>query len=58
MWQDPIVHETRRLREQYADKFRHDPDKIFEDIQKRQHAPDRKLVSFPARKPVFKRHGT
>jgi hypothetical protein len=57
MWQDPIVEETRRLREQYADKFHHDPDEIFKDIQKRQHQGGRKLVSFPARKPAFKQHG-
>jgi hypothetical protein len=32
MWQDPIVKETRELREEYAEKFNHDPDAIFEDI--------------------------
>jgi len=36
MWQDPIVKETRELREEYAEKFNHDPDAIFEDILKRQ----------------------
>ena len=51
MWQDPIVKETRELREEYAVKFNHDPDAIFEDIRKRQSQPESKLVSFPARKP-------
>jgi hypothetical protein len=36
MWQDPIVKETRALREQYVSKFKHDADAIFEDILKRQ----------------------
>ena len=51
MWQDPIVKETRVLREQYASQFDHDLDAIFEDIRKRQAASGKKLVSFPARKP-------
>jgi hypothetical protein len=51
MWQDPIVNETRRLREAYAARFNHDPDAIFEDILKRQSEAKRKLISLPARKP-------
>ena len=58
MWQDPIVNETRRLREQYADKFHHDADEMFKDIQNRQQQSGRKLVSFPARKPVHRQHGS
>jgi hypothetical protein len=54
MWQDPIVKETRELREQYASKFKHDADKIFEDILKRQTKSGRQRVSFPARKPKLK----
>jgi hypothetical protein len=49
MWQDPIVKETRELREDYAVKFNHDPDAIFEDIRKRQSQTGRKLVSLPVR---------
>lgn len=52
MWQDPIVIETRALREQYANQFCHDADAIFQDILRRQSTPSKKLVSFPARKPV------
>jgi len=54
MWQDPIVKETRKLREQYASKFKHDPDAIFEDILKRQEKSGRKRVAFPSRKPRSK----
>jgi|GEM_PF-1019450 hypothetical protein len=36
MWDDPIVKETRELREEYANKFNHDPDAIFENIRERQ----------------------
>jgi len=51
MWQDPIVEETRRLREQYAARLGHDLDAIFEDIRRRQQQSGRKRVSFPPRKP-------
>ena len=54
MWQDPIVRETRKRREEYAAKFNHDPDAIFEDIRKRQSEGGKELVSFPARKPLPK----
>ncbi len=53
MWQDPIVAETRALREQYANQFGHDADAIFQDILLRQCVPGKKLVSFPARKPIL-----
>ncbi len=52
MWQDPIVAETRLLREEYADQCGHDACAIFEDILRRQIASGRELVSFQARKPV------
>ena len=48
---DPIVEETRRLREEYAAQFNHDPNAIFDDIIKRQSRCGKKLVTFPARKP-------
>ncbi len=52
MWQDPIVEETRALREQYASRFNHDGRAIFEDILRRQAASGRKLVTFPPRQPI------
>ncbi len=51
MWKDPIVEETRKLREDYASQFNHDMDAIYEDIQKRQAQSDKKPVSLPPRKP-------
>jgi hypothetical protein len=53
MWQDPIVKETRSLREQYANQFDHNADAIFKDILRRQTASGKKLVSFEPRKPVL-----
>jgi hypothetical protein len=51
MWQDPIVTETRALRESYAEEHHHDIDSIYEDLVKRQAATNRRLVSLPPRRP-------
>jgi hypothetical protein len=53
MWKDPIVTETRSLREQYANQFDHNADAIFQDILRRQAASGKKLVSFQHRVPVL-----
>ena len=36
MWEDPIVAEVRRVREQLEARFNSDADAIFADIQRRQ----------------------
>lgn len=56
MWHDPIVEETRALRDQYARQFGHDADAIFEDILRRQQASGKRLVTYPARKPDAIQH--
>jgi hypothetical protein len=53
MWKDPIVTETRSLREQYANQFGHNADAIFQDILLRQAASGKNLVSFQRRMPVL-----
>lgn len=50
MWTDPIVAETRALREDYASQFNHDADAIFQDILRRQAEHPERLVSFPPRR--------
>jgi hypothetical protein len=52
MYRDPIVEETRRLREEYASQFKHDLDAIFQDIQKRQRQSTARIVTLPAKKPL------
>jgi hypothetical protein len=52
MYHDPIVAETRALRESYAAEHDHDLDAIFDDLMRRQAATTRKVVSRPPRKPV------
>lgn len=50
MWKDPIVEETRELRESYASEHGHDIEAIYKDILKRQAESTRKIVSLPPRK--------
>ena len=45
MWQDPIVAETRALREEYAKLFNHDRAAILADIARREAMPGKVLVS-------------
>ena len=52
MWQDPIVAETRALRDEYARQFDYDIDAIFEDLMAKQAAHPERIVSFGPRKPV------
>ena len=51
MWKDPIVEETRRLRDEYSSQFNYDIDAIYEDLKRRQAQSIKKAVSFPPRQP-------
>ena len=50
MWQDPIVAETRALRDEYARQFNYDTDAIFEDLMAKQAMHPERLISLPPRK--------
>jgi hypothetical protein len=50
MWQDPIIAETRELRDEYAGQFNYDIDAIFADLVAKQATHPERLVSFPPRK--------
>jgi hypothetical protein len=45
MWEDPIVAEVHRIREQLAAQFNFDVKAMFEDMRKRQAALGSRLVS-------------
>ncbi len=51
MWQDPIVEEIRRIRDEHAKKFEYDLHEICEDFRKKQAESGRKTVSRQPRKP-------
>lgn len=50
MWQDPIVTETRSLRDEYASQFNYNADAIFEDLMAKQAMHPERIVSLPSRK--------
>ncbi|MDP2902283.1 MAG: hypothetical protein Q8N96_04145 [Methylovulum sp.] len=52
MWQDPIVAETRTLRDEYARQFNYDADAIFEDLMAKQAMHLGRVVSLPPRKVI------
>lgn len=45
MWEDPIVAEVHRIREELAARFNHDIHAMFADMRKRQSALGSRLVS-------------
>jgi hypothetical protein len=51
-WNDPIVEEVRKVRNEHAKKFGYDLRAIVADLKKQQQASKRKTVSFPPKKPV------
>ena len=49
MFEDPIVTEIRKIREEYGAKFDHNLDAIFDDIKRRERASGRQYVRLPPR---------
>lgn len=54
MTKDPIIEETRALREQYAAQFNQDREALFNDILRRQSESGRELITLPPRRPKTK----
>jgi len=52
MWQDPIVEEVRRARDEHAKKFNYDLHAICEDFRKRQRSSGHRIVSRQPRIPI------
>jgi hypothetical protein len=51
MWNDEIVDEVRRVREEYAVKFNYDLDAICKDIEEQEKQAQQKVVSLLPKKP-------
>lgn len=52
MWEDPIVEEVRKVREEHARRFNYDLKAIAADLKKRRRSGKRKLVTLPPKKPL------
>ncbi len=51
-WRDPVVEEIRRYREEYAEKFDFDLEKIFLDLRRQQEETPGPVVSFSHKTPT------
>jgi len=54
MYDDPIVAETRKLRDEYAERFNYDLDAICRDLQEQQSHTDRTVVKRSPKRPMHK----
>jgi len=52
MWNDPIVEEVRKIRNEHAKKFNYDLEAIAADLKRQQKASRRKFVTFQPKKPT------
>ncbi|HSG41217.1 MAG TPA: hypothetical protein VLE27_16375 [Thermoanaerobaculia bacterium] len=52
MWEDPIVEEVRKVREEHAARFDYDLEKIFKDLKERESKSGHKVVSLPPKRIV------
>ncbi|MBR8835825.1 MAG: hypothetical protein DSM106950_17850 [Stigonema ocellatum SAG 48.90 = DSM 106950] len=57
MWQDEIVEEIHRIREEYAKSFNYDLDAIFTDLQNKQAQSGREVVSLSPKRRLTTRWG-
>ena len=51
MWEDEIVEEVRKARDEYAAKFNYDLEAIYKDIKEQEKLNQHKIVSLPPKKP-------
>jgi hypothetical protein len=51
MFEDPIVEEVRRVRQEYARRFNYDLHAIAADLRKHEQEHPERLVSFPPKSP-------
>lgn len=49
MWEDPIVKEVRRIREEHSARFGHDLDRIYQEVKRLEKASGRHYASYPPR---------
>ena len=52
MHEDPIVAETRKLREELMNEVGNDLDTLFEYLKRQEQMHSDRLVNFPPRRPV------
>jgi hypothetical protein len=54
MWQDPIVEQIHKIRQEHAGKFNFDLRAIFEELKEQEKKSRRKIVSLPIKRQTTK----
>ena len=50
MWEDPVVEEVRKARQDHAAQFGYDLRAIYNDLKTTEKLEGRKVVSFPSKR--------
>jgi len=50
MWDDPIVKEVRKIREEHAARFDYDLERIFQDLKEHERQSGREVISLPPKR--------
>jgi hypothetical protein len=58
MWEDPIVAEIRKIREEHAARFNYDLWAIYEDLKEQERKSGREFKSYPPRRIPPKKRAT
>jgi hypothetical protein len=51
MWNDKIVEEVRKVRDEYAAQFNYDLEAIFRDLKQQEEKSDREVITRPPKRP-------
>lgn len=51
MWQDPILEEIHKIREEHAKAFNYDLEAICDDLRRKQAESNRLIISIPLKPP-------
>ena len=54
MWEDPIVEEVRRIRQEHAAALNHDLRKIYDDLKEQERQSGKAFVAFPPKRPTLR----
>ncbi len=50
MWEDPIVKDVRRIRDEHAGRFDYDLQKIFQDLKQQEQSSGKRYTSYPPKR--------
>jgi len=55
MWQDPIIEQIHKIRQEHARKFNYDLRAIYDDLKQREKKSKQKKASLPIKRRIIKK---